>query len=206
MLNQAGKCYECLQYFAFQFGELYGRNHLIYNVHSLIHLVDDVEAHGPFDTISAFPFETFLGTIKSLIRSPNKVLAQVVRRISELENISEYAQVVKNSIFNQHSSSNIEYASLKQNTRSDYFYLCKNEVIIKIKAVSVPQVSFKTFSKGKNYFSTPIKSKNIDMFRSHGMAENVTTMPIGNVHLVAKCWVIPAGMDCCIVPLLHHNY
>jgi len=39
---------------------LYGKEMLVYNVHSLIHLPDDVKKFGPLDRFSAFPFESFL--------------------------------------------------------------------------------------------------------------------------------------------------
>ncbi len=54
----------------------------MYNLNFITYLVDDCEIHGPLDSISGFPFETFLiGTLKSLIRSPNKVLVQMALRI-----------------------------------------------------------------------------------------------------------------------------
>jgi hypothetical protein len=58
--------------FAFQFGEIFGKNHVIYNVHSLIYLVDDCELHGPLDSCSAFSFESFLYARKI------SVLAEIV--------------------------------------------------------------------------------------------------------------------------------
>ena len=195
---------ECLQHFAYRFGAIYGNNHLIYNVHSLIHLVDDCEIHGPLDSVSAFPFETYLGSMKMLVRSLNKVLAQIVRRISELKKVSEYNQVLKPSIFNQHSKSNDLFTSLKPNTRSNSFYLCKNGAVVKVVAFSASEV--KMFVAPRNFYSTPMKSTFLDIFRSSGMEGNIKGMPIEDVLLVAKCWVIPAGMTCCIVPLLHHNY
>ena len=54
---------DCLKYFAFEFGEIYGTNHLIYCVHNLVHLAGDCLIHGPLDSFSAFPFETYLGII-----------------------------------------------------------------------------------------------------------------------------------------------
>ena len=141
-----------------------------------------------------------------LVRSPNKVLAQIVRRISELEKVSEYNQVLKSSIFNQHSKSNDLFTNLKPNTRSNSFYLCKNGAVVKVVAFSASEVYVKMFVAPRNFYSTPMKSTFLDIFRSNGMEDNIKRMPIENILLVAKCWVIPAGMTCCIVPLLHHNY
>lgn len=72
--------------FVEHFGQLYGRVNLVYNVHGLTHLSDDVKEHGHCLDISGFPFENYLGQIKKMIRSPQFPVAQVVRRMSELEN------------------------------------------------------------------------------------------------------------------------
>ena len=36
---------------------IYGSKELVYNVHNLVHLADDVREHGVLDNFSAFPFE-----------------------------------------------------------------------------------------------------------------------------------------------------
>lgn len=56
--------------FVEHFGQLYGRENLVYNVHNLIQLPDDVKEHGEcLDNISRFPFENYLGQIKKMVRS-----------------------------------------------------------------------------------------------------------------------------------------
>lgn len=70
------------------FGQLYGEEFLVYNVHGLVHLNEDVKLHGNLDLISAFPFENFLGKLKKLVRGPLNPLTQVIRRLSEIENIT----------------------------------------------------------------------------------------------------------------------
>ena len=62
---------------------LYGKDFVVYNVHSLLHLAEDVKLHGCLDSYSAFCFETYLGQIKKLISKPNNVLVQVVKRVKE---------------------------------------------------------------------------------------------------------------------------
>lgn len=59
---------ECLldEFFA-EAGELYGKGIYIYNVHSLLHVVNDVRMFGPFDAYSAFPFENYLHEVKTLL-------------------------------------------------------------------------------------------------------------------------------------------
>lgn len=50
--------------FVEHFGQLYGEEFLVYNIHGLVHLSDDVKTHGNLDQISAFPYENFLGRLK----------------------------------------------------------------------------------------------------------------------------------------------
>lgn len=62
---------------------LYGLEFLIYNVHNLTHLSEDVRLFGPLDTFSAFPFENYLGYLKRLVTSPYKPLQQVYRKLKQ---------------------------------------------------------------------------------------------------------------------------
>lgn len=64
---------------------LYGEKCLIGNMHSLIHLADDVQnMNCPMSEITAYPFENTLGKIKKLLRHGKNPLAQVCRRLSEI--------------------------------------------------------------------------------------------------------------------------
>ncbi|XP_050513604.1 uncharacterized protein LOC114344887 [Diabrotica virgifera virgifera] len=62
---------------------IYGLEYLIYNIHILIHLTDDVENFGALDNFSSFPFENYLGQIKKLIRNSNRPLHQIYNRLVE---------------------------------------------------------------------------------------------------------------------------
>lgn len=53
-------------------------------MHNLIHLAEDVRfMKCPLSLLTAFPFENALGTIKKFLRSGNRPLAQIVRRLHE---------------------------------------------------------------------------------------------------------------------------
>lgn len=60
------------------------KKYYVYNIHILCHLSDEVEKHGLLDLFSAFPFENYLGKIKKVVKSPNKPLQQIIRRIKEI--------------------------------------------------------------------------------------------------------------------------
>lgn len=73
-------------FFSEKQGVIWRWSFLSYNVHNLIHLADVATKFGSLDTISCFPFENHLGTIKNLIRKPNEPLALVIRRKKEIDN------------------------------------------------------------------------------------------------------------------------
>lgn len=54
-------------------------------MHNLVHLADDITyMKCPLSNITAFPFENALGKIKKLLRSGNKPIAQICRRLHEI--------------------------------------------------------------------------------------------------------------------------
>jgi hypothetical protein len=78
---------ELLKEFVEEFSEIYGAQGLVYNVHNLCHVADDCKKYGALDSISAFPFENYLKTIKGLLRHGNKPLHQLSRRYAEIHNL-----------------------------------------------------------------------------------------------------------------------
>lgn len=47
--------------------EIYGTSFAVYNVHGLTHLARDAMLHGKLDNFSAFPFENYLGMLKTCL-------------------------------------------------------------------------------------------------------------------------------------------
>lgn len=69
--------------FVTHFKELYGVENLVFVVHCLLHLPDNVLVHGRLDNFSCFSFESFLGRLKRILRSGARPLSQLSKRISE---------------------------------------------------------------------------------------------------------------------------
>ena len=81
-------CYakQLLKYFVHGCKDLYTDIFVPYNVHNLLHVPDDVENFGcSLNKISAFPFENHLQGIKRLVKNAKNPLAQVTKRLAELE-------------------------------------------------------------------------------------------------------------------------
>ena len=62
---------------------IYGKQILVYNMHNIWHIVDDVKMYGRLDNVSCFPYENALGQLKRLVKKPQHPIAQIVRRLNE---------------------------------------------------------------------------------------------------------------------------
>lgn len=85
--------------FVEEFKRQYGLQYITSNIHNLIHAVDDVAQFGPFTTFSTYEFEYMLGKIKRLLRTGNLPLQQAVKRISEINALSNIVEAKKNKSF-----------------------------------------------------------------------------------------------------------
>lgn len=65
---------------------MYGKKFVVYCVHSLLHITDDVRLlKTPLDDFSGFMFENYLQTLKKYVKSPSIPIIQVAKRIEEYE-------------------------------------------------------------------------------------------------------------------------
>ena len=74
---------ELLTYFVEHSQRLYSKNFVSYNVHALLHVVDDVLRFGALDSFSAYRFENHYGLMKLFLRKNDKPLQQLVKRLDE---------------------------------------------------------------------------------------------------------------------------
>lgn len=81
-------CQEALETFVEICVQLYGEQFLSYNIHGLLHIVEDVMELGSAETYSAFCFENSMSELRKYIRKPGMKLQQVYKRISEKEDFT----------------------------------------------------------------------------------------------------------------------
>ena len=63
---------------------VFGRQFIVYNVHSLIHMADEcLSCDGPLDAFSAFKFENYLKTVRDILHSGYKPLQQLANKVRE---------------------------------------------------------------------------------------------------------------------------
>ncbi len=77
---------QLLQLFVKNSSVVYGESFVAYNVHSIIHLAEDVVTHGrTLNNLSCFPFENFLFRLKKIVKSPINPVVQVAKTQEHLD-------------------------------------------------------------------------------------------------------------------------
>lgn len=102
---------ELMRMFVDHYLKIFGKEEMVYNIHSCLHLPEEAELHGELDNISAFPFENFMGTLKKLIRKPELPLQQAIRRLHERTVILSQQDVQKRILAANHSVCHTEVRS-----------------------------------------------------------------------------------------------
>lgn len=83
--HEIEKAHNILCKYVHNFGVLYGKQALIYNVHNLLHIADDCKLFGAVDTFSAFPFENYLKDLKELVTGGSLPLQQIANKIQQIK-------------------------------------------------------------------------------------------------------------------------
>lgn len=208
--------------------QLYGIEFLVYNVHLLIHLAEDAEIYGPLDNVSAFPFENYLGHLKSLVQSPSNPLQQIHRRLKEIE-MTQYENRNCGISFQSspeyqipHFSGPIpgfgctQYKKLRYKnflffvlsySEADCFCLTMEGLVVKIQNVVVDNenecyILGNRFQNYTSFFKYPIDSKKFNIYRVQDLSHNVEIWQRDQI--VSKCIVFPLHDAWVSLPLLHH--
>lgn len=88
-----------LRKFVKQSAQSFGHEFVVYNVHSLIHLAEECHNRDTLDSFSSFPYENFLGVIKSHLRSTYRPLQQLANKDMETQGALIKPYPHKNSNF-----------------------------------------------------------------------------------------------------------
>lgn len=209
------------------FDDFFGPGSKIYNIHSLIHLSDDVRNFGkPLDDISAFDFENLLKKIKRSLRSGNKPLSQLSRRLSE-SNFNSFKYSSNNkwelkrkhergplvvdieSFINQYEEIIFDKYHFIIRHQSDCYALLKDGTIVQIfniilkssQQIHHTNLIYKQFMKYDNYFNYPCESKKLQIFRINKLQDLFKIVNLSQIK--AKCIVLQDSTSYIAYPLLH---
>lgn len=206
--------------------QIYSIEFLIYNVHLLLHLADDVEIYGPLDDVSAFPFENYLGHLKSLVQSPKNPLQQIHRRLKEIEmtqyeNVDIHFKDTSEYVFPHYSGpvpnfpcrqykklryKNFQFSTFLQ-SGADCFCRTLDGLVVRIENIVVSNdnkcyILGKRFQTYTSFFKYPIDSKQFDIYRIKDLSQNIEIWSRDEID--SKCIAFPLQQGWVSMPLLHH--
>lgn len=208
---------QLLTSFIINMGEIYGEEHLIYNVHSLLHLVDDVRRFGCLDDYSAFTFESYNFQVKRLLHKNCQPLPEISNRITEM-NSAEYLKkkaypiypllkkegITKDGIYNEIQ---FEHSTLNTKFKNQWF-ITKNLKIVKFlnaKMIGEDVVLFGHQIKRKyDFFMVPIRSSFLNIYASCGEIEDdVCQYKVDDIMSKLFCISNTCENNVVFFPLLH---
>jgi len=219
-----------LKMFVSEVSKIYGKDMLVYNIHCLLHLCDDVKHYGCLENFSAFVFENKLKSIKQLIRKPSCLLQQIIRRLSEQQIIPNRFSKMKDSNFlkcapyQEHSrwpvpegyedadqyrqaSINSLHLSVKKSdscilTTDDSLYIITNVLLSHSQLILVAR----RFTQVQNFFDYPLPSSSLGIMRASLLHLSHHETIILPQSISKKCMMLPYADDdneVVVVPLLH---
>ena len=185
---------ELLEFFVNKSKSIYGDSFCVYNVHCLTHLADDAEHYQcSLNDICGFPFENHLQTVKKFVRQAKNPIAQVGKRLTELE---------KTGVKNKEKKALYRFVSTKpqdscflskdedyifvREKREDGFYLCD--------IISNHHI--------QNFFTDPCESKvfNIGFLRDNTRSRRKM---ITSTLFTRKVVCLPCDRGHVLIPMLH---
>ena len=204
-----------LRCFTSEASNIYGNSFLSYNVHSLIHLPDDYEVAGNLNEISAFSFESYLGSeIKNAVRAGYKPLAQIAKHVnytnSLLDNSSleQYPDKTSKCTTYVNGGSCLKILKRKNFTLrvgydADCYIMLKSGCIGKVLSIKIIDgdsiLKLKTCTK-TDFFKNPICSSQIGIFIIELSDEEIM---VNSDQILSKLLVLPFKRKLISVPMLH---
>lgn len=215
---------ELLHYFVQYYKILYGKNNMIYTIHNLIHLSDDVKHFGALDSFSTFPFENHLYSLKKLLRKYEKPLQQIHRRIVEknianqfkkYKNASQYPMLISRNKKNLPFDCSESYDILKFNdfklsccTQADRFCFLKNNKVVMIHHIGLKNgnavILGQEYINYSSFHLYPCDSQHMNVFV---VSDNFTELKCFFANEISrKAVLLPLEeTKFCVFPLLHSD-
>jgi len=180
---------ELLHLFVKTCSKIYGEEFIVYNTHGLLHLSADAKRFKKLDNISAFPFESFLGQLKRLLRNANNPVCQIVKRLEEgsmdkyILNYEHGSRIVENSKIRKTANEEDQFYSVAyinqqrfSNDLRDRAFMLKNGkifIINKIKSIN-NEICFygNTLKRAESFYDYPLTSEQMNVYKFTSISSN----------------------------------
>lgn len=179
-----------------EFAELYGREKVSFNVHSLLHLHKFVELYGSLDRFSAYRFENFYQLLRKWVRSADNCFLQICSRWFQCQ-----GRVRKKAVVKRKFGSYI----LKANKKDSCVMLNDGSIQL-ITGVLLPHTTFKSkcYNTRRDFFLEPVRSSEMNIFLVSDINEIEETINIDNIK--RKMFCMPWNVNHFVVmPIIHYE-
>lgn len=216
-----------LNEFVGEFGRVYGQDQMVYNVHMLLHIVNEVIRYGPLYGWSAYRFENHMREIKKLLKKPQQILQQLSKRLEEINTINENEihigfvgnpQMLRDDVFpglnSSYKSFQFESFVLKSNLRDSCCYLRSalgEEASVEIQYFSVHNgedvVLAKPFLNEQPFFNEPVDSLfELGIKLVDGVMNNIIMYRVADIKFkyVRLPYTTRDRTQFVLLPMLHH--
>ncbi|KAK3909809.1 Halomucin [Frankliniella fusca] len=187
---------------------IYGAKFVVYNVHALIHLVDECRDGLTLDEISAWKYENKLKSIKQTLRSGLHQLQQLARRDEEQKpsvlrltgKATHVALSLKQRILGeivpgqQYRRLKAGSLLLKTNRADSCFKTANGDIVILSNIVRWNRKIYlvgRKFQTYENFYEYPIESSELGIFRVSDLSREKSTFRLRDVQ--CKCYLMPDG-------------
>jgi len=213
-----------LRKFVSQLYSLYGADSVVYTMHSLIHVTDDVKQFGALDSYSAFAFENELGRLKRLLRSGKMPLRQLCRRLAEQStNFMRMSKTNTNDSgmwpvlsgihcdgptcgvqgVQYNKMHYLEYLFIRNDTADSYALLKCGKIVKIVNFIQGENVLLigHAFEEKSSFFSYPCDSQLVNIFKLKRLRK--TAFAFSYSDILRKCMVLKRKEYHVSFPLLH---
>lgn len=180
------------QAFVYDYKMFYPKGGLGYNVHGLLHVVDDVKLYGCVDSYSAYKFENCIQLLGNTIRKSHQVLQQVYNRILE-----------KNAA---NCKADIQPYDVMDIKNKDLCLLNDRKTYVKVESVSNESViTALPFLESVDFFTSPLESREMLIAKCVRTTDGILlgppiTMKISDIY--RRCYALPFNDDIVLIPIL----
>ena len=182
-----------LEYFVHSCKDIYGETFVVYNIHGLLHLHEDViNFQSSLDEISCFKYENYMQNFKKFVKKAQNPIVQVARRQSEI-----FAFSLKDKK---------SHLTPKISTRPrDSCFLLENGkfAIVREKQANSFLCDVIGMQHMKNIFREPAESKNFGIAFVTNIARASRKMLVPEDQLLRKVLFLPYNEGFALFPMLH---
>ncbi|KAH9584972.1 hypothetical protein MS3_00000263 [Schistosoma haematobium] len=194
--------------FLLGYEKCYGSEQLIYNVHSLKHIVKDVIEHGSLESFSAFPFESYMRKIRRSVHCGFAAAKQAAQRYAEevyfqsILNQDMADNVTEPEVTDDSSEQIVSYRNSKlSTTRPDNVVIAKGRPGFVTEIGDGGLIRFQPFHNPSDLYTDPFPSSNIGIFKCSTLSHECTWITLTDI--LCKCMCMRTQHYEVIIPLLH---